>query len=78
MVDTYEYDPEEPLSCPLALYGGLDDQHVPIDNLHAWKEHTSAGSAVRLFRGGHFFINDLDAGFVDVFKRDVLNALPAP
>lgn len=75
IVDTYEYDTEEPLSCPITLYGGLDDQHVPIDNLHAWKEHTSAGSTVKLFRGGHFFINDFDAGFVDALKQDVLNAL---
>jgi medium-chain acyl-[acyl-carrier-protein] hydrolase len=75
MVGTYEYDPQEPLSCPITLYGGLHDQHVSINNLRAWKEHTSASCTVRMFPGDHFFINNADVGFVDVLRGDVLDAL---
>jgi len=75
MVGTYEYEPEEPLPCPITLYGGLHDQHVPINNLRAWKEHTSASCRVKMFPRDHFFINNFDTGFVDAFRGDVLDGL---
>jgi medium-chain acyl-[acyl-carrier-protein] hydrolase len=78
MVDTYDYHPEEPLSCPITAYGGLQDTDVPVESLRAWKEQTSASCNYRVFAGDHFFIHDSDAGFVDLFRRDVLSTLHHP
>jgi medium-chain acyl-[acyl-carrier-protein] hydrolase len=78
MVDTYEYHPEEPLSCPITVYGGLQDADASVDTLRAWEEHTSAGCNQRVFPGDHFFIHDARAGFVDLFRRDVLKTLHDP
>jgi medium-chain acyl-[acyl-carrier-protein] hydrolase len=78
MVDTYEYHPEEPLSCPITVYGGLQDADTSVDTLRAWEEHTSAGCNQRVFPGDHFFIHDARAGFVDLFRRDVLKTLHDP
>ncbi|HTF67339.1 MAG TPA: alpha/beta fold hydrolase [Edaphobacter sp.] len=78
MVETYEYHFEEPLSCPIAVYGGVQDERVPIEGLYAWKEHTSGDCKVRMFPGGHFFIQNYrncNIDFVDVLRRDVLEAL---
>lgn len=75
MVDTYQYVPEEPLACPLSVYGGIQDADVPVGNLQAWEEQTSGRCMVRMFPGDHFFIHGPATGFVNVLKRDVLSAL---
>jgi medium-chain acyl-[acyl-carrier-protein] hydrolase len=78
MLDTYKYQPQERLSCPLTVYGGLQDADAPVDGLRAWEEHTSARCDLRLFNGDHFFIHNPSIGFVDVFRRDVLSTLHHP
>jgi len=78
MLDTYEYHPEERLSCPITVYGGQQDKDVDVENLRAWEEHTSASCNLRIFTGDHFFIHSPGIGFVDAFRRDVLSALHHP
>jgi medium-chain acyl-[acyl-carrier-protein] hydrolase len=73
MLDTYEYHPEERLSCPITAYGGLQDTDAPAETLRGWEEHTSASCNLRLFPGDHFFIHCAGIGFVDVLRRDVVN-----
>lgn len=71
IADTYQYRPERSLSCPITVYGGLDDREAPVADLHAWKEHTSAAFKVRLFPGDHFFINDSNAHFLKALQFDI-------
>jgi len=78
MLDTYEYYPEERLSCPITVYGGLQDTDAPVESLRAWAEHTSASCSLRMFTGDHFYIHNPGIGFVDVFRRDVLSILNHP
>ena len=75
MVDTYQYVLEEPLSCPLTIYGGLQDIDVPISSLRAWEEQTSGSCKIRMFPGDHFFIHSCGRDFVNVLQRDVLSIL---
>jgi medium-chain acyl-[acyl-carrier-protein] hydrolase len=75
MLDTYEYCPEDRLSCPITVYGGLQDTDAPVEGLRAWEEHTSASCSLRLLAGDHFFIHGPGIGFVDVLRRDVLGTL---
>jgi medium-chain acyl-[acyl-carrier-protein] hydrolase len=56
-LETYPYTPEPPLDCPISCFGGEEDRHVSRDDLEAWAVHTRAGSKVRIFPGGHFFID---------------------
>jgi medium-chain acyl-[acyl-carrier-protein] hydrolase len=53
---TYRYEPGEPLSCPITVFGGLDDDHVPRESLFAWREETSAVFNLQMLPGGHFFL----------------------
>ncbi|MEV4820402.1 alpha/beta fold hydrolase [Micromonospora sp. NPDC049274] len=53
--ETYEYTPELPLSCPIVAFAGDRDEHVPPEQIAPWREHTSAGFALHVLPGGHFF-----------------------
>jgi surfactin synthase thioesterase subunit len=77
IVETYEYRSGEPLSCPITVYGGLQDEHVPKESCLAWQEQTSASCKVRMFKGDHFFIRDPGSEFRVAFRNDLLSAMPA-
>ena len=76
-IETYAYQSGEPISCPITVYGGLQDAGVLVEDCHAWKQQTSAECIVRLFHGDHFFIRDPQREFIHAFKNDVLS-IPVP
>jgi medium-chain acyl-[acyl-carrier-protein] hydrolase len=52
----YLYTEDAPLSCPIRAWGGQEDPNVCLEHLEAWAEQTTASFAVRLFDGGHFYL----------------------
>lgn len=58
MAESYEFRPGPPISWPITVFGGEADPHVARADLAGWGEYTSAGSQVRLFPGGHFFLHE--------------------
>jgi len=54
----YIYTAEPPLDLPIRAYGGEDDPRIRREHLEAWAEQTTKSFAVRLFPGGHFYLND--------------------
>jgi medium-chain acyl-[acyl-carrier-protein] hydrolase len=54
----YRHVERERLRCPIFALGGLADPQIPVAELEAWVQHTSATFRLRLFSGGHFFIRD--------------------
>src|SRR5882724_1495630 len=77
MAETYEYRPGERLSCPITVYGALQDEHVPLESCRAWEEQTTGGFRMRTFKGDHFFIRNPRSEFMTVFPNDILSAVPA-
>lgn len=57
LCDTYEYREEPPLTCPMALFGGLDDVRVRQSDLQAWQQHTSAPQSLLMLPGSHLFLH---------------------
>jgi surfactin synthase thioesterase subunit len=57
LIETYRYLPEGPLTCPILVFGGREDEEVPEASLRAWRDQTSASFSLRIFSGGHFFIH---------------------
>jgi medium-chain acyl-[acyl-carrier-protein] hydrolase len=55
-LETYAYQDEPPLECPIAAFGGIDDARVNIDELNGWKTQTSSAFALHRLPGGHFFL----------------------
>jgi len=55
---TYAYAAEPALDCPISVFGGRTDPAVPVDDLVAWRSHTTAACPVHLLPGGHFAFRD--------------------
>jgi medium-chain acyl-[acyl-carrier-protein] hydrolase len=52
----YAYASEPPLACPISVFGGASDRTTSQASLEAWHAHTTAGLSIRIFPGGHFFL----------------------
>lgn len=57
VIETWEYQPSEPLDVPVFALGGVRDDHVSIDELESWAKLTRAHFELRLFSGDHFYIH---------------------
>jgi medium-chain acyl-[acyl-carrier-protein] hydrolase len=74
IVDTYEYRAQERLACPITVYGGLQDEDVPVESCRAWQEQTLVDCKVQMFEGDHFFIRNSRSEFGWAFRNDVMRA----
>jgi medium-chain acyl-[acyl-carrier-protein] hydrolase len=74
--DTYEYHPESSLESPMTIYGGLEDHEVEAERLAAWSEMTVGACEVRMFPGGHFYLNGPQSIFLQTFAGDLLRLRP--
>jgi len=54
---TYQFLPGPPLSCPLTVFGGLQDQEMGRAGLEAWRDQTTGPFALRMLPGDHFFLH---------------------
>lgn len=64
--ETYEYRPWPPLTCPVLALVGDDDPKVDPDEAKAWREHTTASFDLRVFSGGHFYLNAHEAAVAGI------------
>lgn len=48
-------DAAPPLSCPMVVYGGIDDA-ISLDDLASWRRYGQAQFQMKLFPGAHFYI----------------------
>lgn len=55
--ETYVYEDEEPLDCPLTALAGRQDDKVPPEMVHGWERMTRANYRLELFDGDHFFLH---------------------
>jgi medium-chain acyl-[acyl-carrier-protein] hydrolase len=56
-LETYFYQAQPPLECPIAAFGGLSDTETNIDNLEAWANQTTAAFSLQMLPGDHFFLH---------------------
>ncbi len=62
MFETYVHGRDAALPCPITALGGAEDPHVSATDLQAWREHTVGPFELRMYPGGHFFVDDDPAG----------------
>ena len=67
---TYRYVPEEPLDCPMSVFGGLEDTGILREHLEPWKELTSGPFILRMLPGDHFFLHSSEAVLLHVLARE--------
>jgi medium-chain acyl-[acyl-carrier-protein] hydrolase len=57
IVETYVYREEPPFDFPLVAFGGTGDPEASEEQIAAWREYSRQPAEVRIFPGGHFFVN---------------------
>jgi surfactin synthase thioesterase subunit/phosphopantetheinyl transferase len=53
--ETYAFQGDQPLDCPISAFGGLHDGQVTAEEVEAWRELTTGGFERHMFPGDHFF-----------------------
>jgi medium-chain acyl-[acyl-carrier-protein] hydrolase len=71
LCETYGWSEDAPLEIPLSVFGGTDDPDVDRHELDAWSETTSAPSSVRMFEGGHLFLQQAHQSVVKAVVDDL-------
>jgi surfactin synthase thioesterase subunit/glycosyltransferase involved in cell wall biosynthesis len=67
----YLYREGSPLDIPIRAYGGTEDIAVPVERLEPWSEQTTAGFRMKLFPGGHMYLDEPDTPLLAVLKEDL-------
>ncbi len=68
---SYVYGEEPPLACPIRAYGGERDPNVREEHLAGWREQTTGSFALRVFPGGHFYLNTTRLTFLEALAKDL-------
>ena len=75
MDETYTYSPERPFSCAITAFGGQQDTEVNYEQLAAWRDHTTASFKIKIFPGGHFFIQSSEAPMLEIISKELMASL---
>jgi medium-chain acyl-[acyl-carrier-protein] hydrolase len=75
--ETYEFTEQAPLDCPITAYGGLKDPKVSRAQMEAWARHTRGAFVLRMFPGGHFFLQDDRPVLLRTLSGDLHHVLAA-
>ena len=67
----YVFAEEAPLTCPIRAYGGLADPNIRREHLEGWARQTTSSFELRLFPGGHFFVNTERDAFLGALGADL-------
>jgi len=73
--ETYEYQDEAPLNCPITVFGGLGDIEVPREELEPWRVQTTSSFSLKMLAGDHFFVHSAKTDLIRVINRDVASNL---
>jgi len=71
LVQTYSYEVDEALSCPIRAFGGAKDVDVPEETLRAWKSQTVNTFSMSIVDGEHFFVDVAWPVIADVILGDL-------
>jgi medium-chain acyl-[acyl-carrier-protein] hydrolase len=71
LIEGYAYEADDPLPCPISVYGGVDDVVTTEAELEAWRGQTRADCTLTRFPGGHFFVRSARPALVSAVSRDL-------
>jgi len=74
MNDTYAYVDDRPLDCPISCFGGQQDPETTKETLAAWGRQTRGAFALKMFPGGHFFLESARALLLQALIDDLKNS----
>jgi medium-chain acyl-[acyl-carrier-protein] hydrolase len=71
LAETYDYQDEEPLECPITAFGGLEDVAVSRECIAAWRVHTRNRFALHMLPGDHFFLHAMASPILAAVVREL-------
>ncbi|MET7467464.1 thioesterase II family protein [Micromonospora sp. NPDC005686] len=74
-IETYRFQPTPPLACGITALVGDSDPKAGIDDTSAWSQHTLGRFDLRVFPGGHFYLDECRSGVLNVISS-VLGGVP--
>ncbi len=74
-IRTYRYSPQPPLSCPITVFGGLQDGTVTYDQLTAWQSQTQADFSLHMLPGDHFFLDSAQLLLIQSITAKLVGSL---
>lgn len=72
-VETYQCGSDAVVRCPVTVLVGDSDPRTTIDEARAWSRHTSGEFDVRIFPGGHFFLDECTTEVVNTLSDVMLS-----
>ncbi|WP_326657858.1 thioesterase II family protein [Streptomyces sp. NBC_00385] len=66
--ETYRYRPGPPLGLDVVALVGDTDQQVTVDEAAGWREHTTGSFELKVFPGGHFYLDSHVAQVLDLIR----------
>jgi len=78
MHETYVYQDDEPLSCPISVFGGLHDTEILYQDLRAWRVHTRSTFSLRMLPGGHLFLHAQRSRLLRTVRDDLIRHFGTP
>lgn len=70
--------PAQPVSCPLAIWSGVEDPHVTQEGLDRWGELTTGEVFHRRFPGKHFFLRSARDQVLQALREEIARWAPDP
>lgn len=71
LIETYVYETQEKLSCPITVFGGYNDKTVNQKELEAWQEQTSDKFKLHMIEGEHFFLYSNESLVPNLIKETI-------
>ncbi|HEV2636711.1 MAG TPA: alpha/beta fold hydrolase [Actinocrinis sp.] len=70
-IETYRYEPGPPMQGPVTALTGDGDTAVTPDEAAAWERFTTGPFDLRVFRGGHFYLEEHSADLIDLVRTEL-------
>ncbi|WP_443043528.1 thioesterase II family protein [Streptomyces sp. GS7] len=74
---SYRGDPDARVGCPVTVLVGDADPETTIEEARAWSGHTTGACELRVYPGGHFYIEQHRASVINVISDVLLPACAA-
>jgi medium-chain acyl-[acyl-carrier-protein] hydrolase len=74
LLESYRYEEDAPLDCPIHAFGGDSDPRVSEAELRGWAQHTTGPFSAQLFPGGHFFLQTARAAYLQAIAQMLLQS----
>jgi len=71
LCQTYVYQAGPPLSCPISVFGGVEDREVNQEELAGWRRYTTGAFSLRMLPGDHFFIRSARSQLLRLISQDL-------